>query len=87
MLDILEKLMKEYNKNVQKTKIRAICRSGVQSKEVKKAKTKRLGEQESKQAKKSISTASKGLQESVKGQFGKKVTKVLDTQKKTLDTF
>ena len=87
MTDILEKLMKQYKKNLQKTKVRAIGRSGLKSKESKKKKTIRLGEQESKSAQKAISTATNGLQETVKGQFGKKVTQVFDKQKQTLDNF
>lgn len=87
MLEALEKIMKEYRKNVQKTKVRAIGRSGSQSKELKKEKTIRLGEQESKTAQKAISKATSGLQETVKGQFGKKVTQVFDKQKQTLDNF
>ncbi|MBP2097648.1 hypothetical protein [Enterococcus rivorum] len=62
MLDALEQLMKQYKKNLQKAKVRAIGRSGIQSKEVKKAKTIRLGEQESKSAQQSISKATTGLQ-------------------------
>ncbi|WP_206911618.1 hypothetical protein IGL98_000938 [Enterococcus sp. DIV0840] len=87
MLEALEKLLKEYKKNAQKTKVRAIGRSGVQSKELKKEKIIRLGEQESKRAQKSISKATTGLQDTVKGQFGKKVTEVFDKQKQTLDNF
>lgn len=87
MLEALEKLLKEYKKNAQKTKVRAIGRSGFQSKEVKKEKIIRLGEQESKSGQKAISKAITGLQETVKGQFGKKVTEVFEKQKQTLDNF
>lgn len=87
MSDILEKLMKQYRKSMQKTKVRAVGRSGSQSKNTKKAKIILAGEQESKVAKTSISKATTGLQKTVKGQFGKKVTEVFDKQKQTLDKF
>ncbi|EOL50372.1 hypothetical protein [Enterococcus caccae] len=87
MLEAVEKLWKEYKKNMQKVSARAIGRALVQKKESEKKKVKRLGEAEEKIAKASISTATSGLQESVKGQFGKKVTQVLDDQGKTLDNF
>lgn len=87
MSDILEKLMKQYKKNMQKAKVRAVGLSGSQSKNTKRAKIKVTGEQESKSAKKSISKATDGLQKSVKGQFGKKVIEVFDKQKQTLDNF
>lgn len=87
MLDVLEKLMKQYKKNLQKAKVRVIGQSGILSRDLKKAKVIRLGEEESKFAQKSISTATKGLQETVEGQFSKKVTEVFDKQKQTLDNF
>ena len=87
MLDVLEKLLKEYKKNVQKTKVRSVGRSGVMSKDSLKQATNILGEQESKSAKNSISKATTGLQATVKGQFGKKVIEVFDQQQKTLDNF
>lgn len=87
MLEALEKIMKEYRKNMQKAKVKAVGFSGSQSKEQTKEKIIRLGEKESKAAQKAISTATAGLQETVKGQFSKKVTQVLDQQKETLDNF
>ncbi|MDT2010831.1 hypothetical protein [Carnobacterium divergens] len=86
-MESLEKLMKDYRKNVQKAKTRAIGRSIVQSKELKKTKTKSLGEKESKTAKASCSKATKGLEANVKGQFGKKITEVFDQQQQALDKF
>lgn len=85
MIDLLEtlgKMMEEYRKGVQKTKVRAMGRAGIQSKGAKESKIKRLGEQESKLAKTSISKATTGLQETVKGQFAKKVTEVLNNTRK-----
>lgn len=86
-MEALDELMREYKKNVQKTEVKAIGRSGSQSKESKKAKTKKLGKQESKLAKASLSKTTTGLQSTVKGQFGKKITKVFDQQKQMLDEF
>ena len=87
MLDALEKLLKEYKKNSQKAKVRAVGRSGVTSMNSFQQATELQGEQEIKTAKSSISKATKGLQTSVKGQFGKKVTEVFDEQQKILDNF
>ncbi|MGX4687643.1 hypothetical protein JNUCC83_12440 (plasmid) [Vagococcus sp. JNUCC 83] len=87
MSEVLEKLLKEFKKNVQKSKVRAVGRSGVNSMGKLKKKVKSSGEQESKSAKASISKATTGLQATVKGQFGKKVTEVFDQQQKTLDKF
>lgn len=87
MLEALEKLLKEYKKNAQKSKVRAVGRSGVSSMGNLKKKIKSSGEQESESAKASISKATTGLQATVKGQFGKKVTKAFDQQQKTLNKF
>lgn len=87
MLDVLEKLLKEYKKKAQKAKVRAIGRSGSMSTSSLERAVKLLGEQESKSAKTSISKTTKELKSTVKGQFGKKVTEVFDKQKQTLDKF
>lgn len=87
MLEALDKLMKEYKKNLQKTKVRAIGRAGVRNKESQREIIIRMGEQESKVAEEVIGKATAGLQSSVKGQFGKKVTEVFDKQKQTLAKF
>lgn len=87
LLETLEKMMEEYRKGVQKTKVRAMGRAGIQSKGAKESKIKRLGEQESKLAKTSISKATTGLQETVKGQFAKKVTEVFEQHQKKIDDF
>ena len=63
-MEALDELMKEYKKNVQKTEVKAIGRSGSQSKESKKAKTKKLGKQESKLAKASLSKTTTGFSRS-----------------------
>lgn len=86
-LDLLDELMKTYKKNVQKVKVRSIGRSGNQSKKEKKSTIKKAGKQESKLAKDSISKTTTGLQSTVKGQFSKKITIILDQQKKTLEDF
>lgn len=59
----------------------------VQQKDSLVKKTKKSGETESESAKSSITSATSGLGETVKGQFGKKVTQVLDEQGKMLDKF
>lgn len=79
--------MEEYRKDVQKAKSRGIGRASIQSKGVMESKTKRLGKQESKLAKTSLSKATIGLEDTVKGQFGKRVTEVFEQHEKKVDDF
>lgn len=76
-MELLEKLWKEYQKNLQKVTAQSLGLSLLQqSKKVQKSKRREknaLG-----QAKRSIENANTGLEKSVQGQFGKKVTDVLD---------
>ncbi|ALS02702.1 hypothetical protein ATZ33_15355 [Enterococcus silesiacus] len=87
MLEAIEKLLKEYKKNLQKMSAQATAMALVQKKGSLVKKTKKSGETESESAKNSITSATSGLGETVKGQFGKKVTQVLDEQGKMLDKF
>lgn len=86
-MDIVEKLWKEYKKKTQKVKAMSISLSLLQKQEKKVRTSKKEGKEATEQAKSSTSEASKSLQQTVKGQFGKKVTEVLDNQKKSLDHF
>lgn len=74
-MELLEKLWKEYQKNLQKVTAQSLGLSLLQqSKKVQKSKRREknaLG-----QAKRSIENANTGLEKSVQGQFGKKVTDV-----------
>lgn len=85
MLEAIEKLLKEYKKNLQKMSAQATAMALVQKKDSLVKKTKKSGEAESESAKSSINSATSGLRETVKGQFGKKVIQVLDEQGKMLD--
>lgn len=87
MLETIEKLLKEYKKNLQKVSAQAAAMALTQKKDNFVNKTKKSGETESESAKGSIISATSGLGETVKGQFGKKVTQVLDEQGKMLDKF
>lgn len=87
MLEAIEKLLKEYKKNLQKMSAQATAMALVQKKDSLVKKTKKSGETESESAKSSITSATNGLGETVKGQFGKKVTQVLEDQGKMLDKF
>ncbi len=87
MLETIEKLLKEYKKNLQKVSAQAAAMALIQKKDNFVNKTKKSGETESESAKGSITSAASGLGETVKGQFGKKVTQVLDEQGKMLDKF
>lgn len=84
-MDVIEKLWKEYKKNTQKIKARAISRSTVSQQSRTVQTFKKQGKEATEQAKSSTSEASEGLQQSVQGQFGKKVTEVFDKQKETLE--
>lgn len=87
MLEAIEKLLKEYKKNLQKMSAQATAMALVQKKDSLVKKTKKSGETESESAKSYITSATSVLGETVKGQFGKKVTQVLDEQGKMLDKF
>ncbi|MFK4567909.1 hypothetical protein [Enterococcus sp. UD-01] len=87
MLEAIEKLLKEYKKNLQKMSAQATAMALVQKKDSLVKKTKKSGETESESAKSSIISATSGLGETVKGQFGKKVTQVFEEQGKMLDKF
>lgn len=85
MLEAIEQLLKEYKKNLQKMSARATALALLQRKDTMVQKTKKSGETESESAKNAISSATSGLQETVKGQFGNKVTQVLEEQGKMVD--
>lgn len=85
MLEAIEKLLKDYKKNLQKISVKTTASALLQKKDAIVKKAKKSGETESDSAKNSISSAISGLEETVKGQFGKKVTQVLDEQGKMLD--
>ncbi len=84
-MELLEKLWKEYQKNLQKVTAQSLGLSLLQqSKKVQKS--KRREKNALRQAKRSIENANTGLEKSVQGQFGKKVTDVLDIQSQTIDS-
>ena len=85
MVEVIEKLLKEYKKNLQQISAQATAMALVQNKDSLVKKTKKSGETESESSKNSIISAVSGLGETVKGQFGKKVAQVFDEQGKMLD--
>lgn len=85
MLEAIEKLLKDYKKKLQKMSAQATAMALVQKKDSLVKRTKEAGETESESAKNTITSATSGLGDAVKGQFGKKVTQVLDEQGKMLD--
>lgn len=87
MLDKLEKIWKEFKKNLQKTKARTAGITLLQKKEKIVETVKEAGEAEGQLAKESITSAATGLQEAVKGQFGDKVTQAFEDQSKSLEQF
>lgn len=86
-LNYLEESLKELKKQAQKTKIKATGRSNASKSKKNVKKVKKSGEKEFKLAKSNIIKASGGLQDTIKGQFGDSVTKVLEDQKAMLDNF
>ena len=85
-MDIIEKLWQEYKRNTQKVKVVSISLSLLQKQDKKVRNIKKKGKEATRQAKASTSEASKNLQKAVQGQFGKKITEVLEIQKSTLDS-
>ena len=77
-MELLEKLWKEYQKNLQKVTAQSLGLSLLQQQSKKVQKSKRREKNALGQAKRSIENANTGLEKSVQGQFGKKVTDVLD---------
>ena len=85
-MDVIEKLWKEYKKSTQKIKTTAISHTLMNKQSKLVNSTEKESQEQIKQAKSTTGEATKGLQQSVKGQFGKKVTEVLTKQEKTLNT-
>ncbi len=86
-LNYLDESLRELKKQAQKTKIRATGRSNVSKSKKNIKKIEKSGEKEFKLAKSNIIKASSGLQDTITGQFGDSVTKVLAEQKTMLDNF
>lgn len=84
-MDVVEKLLKEYKKSLQKVKVLTLSMSLVREQRDQVRKAKKTGDEALKDAQTAIEGSSDGLQKSVKGQFGKKVTDVLDKQKEAVN--
>ncbi|WP_368754050.1 hypothetical protein, partial [Klebsiella pneumoniae] len=84
--ELLEKLWKEYQKNLQKVTAQSLGLSLLQQQSKKVQKSKRRGKSALAQAKRLIENANTGLEKSIQGQFGQKVTDVLDIQSQTIDS-
>ncbi|APC54771.1 TPA: hypothetical protein ACOIT4_001723 [Enterococcus faecalis] len=85
-MELLEKLWKEYQKNLQKVTAQSLGLSLLQQQSKKVQKSKRREKNALAQAKRSIENANTGLEKSIQGQFGQKVTDVLDIQSQTIDS-
>ena len=83
-MELLEKLWKEYQKNLQKVTAQSLGLSLLQQQSKKVQKSKRREKNALAQAKRSIENANTGLEKSIQGQFGQKVTDVLDIQSQTI---
>ncbi|MGX7412912.1 hypothetical protein [Enterococcus caccae] len=78
---------KAFRKESQRLAIKGLGKSTNEQKNKDKESIKTQGETELKEATAMIGTTGNSFQESVKGQFGKKVTEVFEQQKQTLDNF
>lgn len=87
MPDTLEALLKKYRKDAQRIKAIAISQTILNSKDKQKSKVSRSGDEQRNIAKSAISIATSDLKDTVKGQFGNKVSDILDKQNKMLDKF
>lgn len=85
-MELLEKLWKEYQKNLQKVTAQSLGLSLLQQQSKKVQKSKRRGKSALAQAKRLIENANTGLEKSIQGQFGQKVTDVLDIQSQTIES-
>lgn len=85
-MELLEKLWKEYQKNLQKVTAQSLGLSLLQQQSKKVQKSKRREKNALAQAKRSIENTNTGLEKSIQGQFGQKVTDVLDIQSQTIDS-
>ncbi|MBC1318594.1 hypothetical protein [Listeria welshimeri] len=87
MLEALEDLLKEFQKNNQKTQVLTIGMQNIRMGEVADKKIRKTGKEEIKMARSSVSKTSSHLQEAIKGHFGKKVTEVFEKQEDMLENF
>ncbi|WP_167630019.1 hypothetical protein [Listeria valentina] len=87
MLEALEDLLKEFQKNNQKIQVRTLGMQNIRTGEAADKKIRKTGKEEMKMAKTSVSKTSNHLQEAVKGHFGKKVTEVFEKQEDVLENF
>ncbi|MHC5252306.1 hypothetical protein ACYRFS_11745 [Listeria kieliensis] len=87
MLEALEDLLKEFQKNNQKTQVRTLGMQNIRTGEAADKKIRKTGKEEMKMAKTSVSETSSHLREAVKGHFGKKVTEVFEKQEDVLENF
>lgn len=78
---------KAFRKENQRLAIEGIGKGATEQKNTDKESLKTKGETALKEAGTMISSSGSSLQESIKGQFGKKITEVFDKQQQTLDTF
>ncbi|MFC0234468.1 hypothetical protein ACFFIF_10730 [Vagococcus entomophilus] len=87
MEQIAKKLQKELKKDLEKVVVKAIGEINMVRSYLKKQEDKRKMNDEIKEAKNALNLASPTLEKAVKGQFGKKLTTVLEKQKENLDHF
>jgi Skp family chaperone for outer membrane proteins len=87
VLETLEKAFKELQKQLEKVDIMALAIEKMLESEQNQKQVKKKGKSELENTKTTLDNASEGLDYSVKGQFGKKITEVFEKQDKLLDSF
>lgn len=87
MEELAKKLLKELKKNLEKIRVQAIGSAKLQKSYTQNQEAKKQGEIAVDSAKKALVSSSQTLEGAVKGQFGTKVTKLLENQQQSLNDF
>lgn len=86
MDDLLKETLKKIKKQMQKNSVQAIGIAAIQQSNNKKKNAKKQGKEATDEAKQAISQAATGIQSTVKGQFGGKITEMFEKQQKSIDS-
>lgn len=85
MIETIDQWWEKYQKDMEKCLTRSLGIALKSEKGLKIRTTNQSGKNETNRAKRTISSAGTGLKETLKGQFGNKVSLALDEQEKALD--
>ncbi|MBO0462500.1 MULTISPECIES: hypothetical protein [unclassified Enterococcus] len=85
MFEMIDQWWENYQKDMEKYLTRSLGIALKSEKGGRRRSVNQSGKNETNRAKRTISSANKGLKEALKGQFGDKVSLALDEQEKALD--